>query len=167
MVSGSQASYLCRLREFKRPANGGKILSLDAPRQPIHRMPPVVVPVTEMGEEMEEEEFYRSPVASMPPQRGVPPIASLLQFPTPHPHFYLGSNDDQHERAQSRAARAAAIRRKSSAVRPPPLSSSSDRPGFFSREQIMELYHNCLRLASENVGLARPQTLEPYVFFFF
>ncbi|XP_026659351.2 condensin complex subunit 2-like isoform X2 [Phoenix dactylifera] len=103
-----------------------------------------------MGEETEEEELYRSQVASIPPQRGALPMASRLQYPTPHPHFFLGSNDDQLERAQSRAARSAAIRLKSSALHPPPPFSSSDRPGFFDTEQIMELYHNCLRLASEN-----------------
>ncbi|XP_073110424.1 condensin complex subunit 2 isoform X3 [Elaeis guineensis] len=135
---------------FKRPTNGGKVLSLKAPGRPIRRIPLVVVPATEMGDETEVADLYRSPAASMPPQRGAPPMASRLQSPTLQPNFFLGSNDDQLERAQSRAARAAAIRRKSSALHPPPPSSSSDRPRFFSREQIMELYHNCLRLASEN-----------------
>lgn len=137
---------------------------LKAPGQPIRRISVVVVPVTEMGEETEETGFYRSPVASMPSQRGAPPMASRLQSATPNPHFFLGSNDDQLERAQSRAARTAIIRRKSSALCPPPPSSSG-RSGLFSREQIMELYHNCLRLASENVGLAWPQTLALFVSF--
>ncbi|KAF9610382.1 hypothetical protein IFM89_022137 [Coptis chinensis] len=57
----------------------------------------------------------------------------------------LFSNNDQLERA-----RAAAIRRKSIlVVSPPPLQSQSD-PLCFSKEQITELFTNCIKLASEN-----------------
>ncbi|KAF9608000.1 hypothetical protein IFM89_004881 [Coptis chinensis] len=62
----------------------------------------------------------------------------------------LFSNNDQLERARARAARAAAIRRKSIlVVSPPPLQSQSD-PLCFSKEQITELFTNCIKLASEN-----------------
>ncbi|KAG9447625.1 hypothetical protein H6P81_013753 [Aristolochia fimbriata] len=71
------------------------------------------------------------------------PMASRLQSPTGP--FVLGSNNDQLERAQARAARAAASRRKSLA-RPPPL----DRSDMLSRDQITELFQNCIKLASEN-----------------
>lgn len=87
---------------------------------------------------------------SSPPMTKPPRVASMstrLQSPTSHP-FHLGSNDDQLERAQARAARAAAIRRKPTA--PPPPSHSGDHV-LFDKNQIMELYHNCIKLASENV----------------
>ncbi|KAJ0982430.1 hypothetical protein J5N97_010685 [Dioscorea zingiberensis] len=95
-----------------------------------------------MGEQKDGE--YSSPVPSKP-HRGAP-MSSRLQSPTAHP-FHLGSNDDQLERAQARAARAAAIRRKPSL--PPPPSYSGDHV-FLDKNQIMELYHNCIKLASEN-----------------
>ncbi|XP_010244120.1 PREDICTED: condensin complex subunit 2 [Nelumbo nucifera] len=77
------------------------------------------------------------------------PMASRLQSPTSP--FFLGSNDDQLERAQARAARAAAIRRKSIAAAvasaaPPPQSSDL----CLGKEQILELFQNCIKLASEN-----------------
>ncbi|XP_072995563.1 condensin complex subunit 2 isoform X2 [Typha latifolia] len=86
------------------------------------------------------------------PSRPLPPrtpMASRLQSPTSFP---LGSNDDQLERAQARAARAASIRRKPSSAaavataqeNPPP---SSD---LLHHDQIMDLFHNCIKLASEN-----------------
>ncbi|XP_030539605.1 condensin complex subunit 2 isoform X2 [Rhodamnia argentea] len=73
-------------------------------------------------------------------------IANRIQSPTSP--FFLGSNDDDLERAQARAARAAAIRRKPVAAHPPPESSDAD-PGL-GKQQILELFHNCIKLASEN-----------------
>ncbi|PON42539.1 Condensin complex subunit 2/barren [Parasponia andersonii] len=74
------------------------------------------------------------------------PMASRLQSPTSP--FFLGSNDDQLERAQARAARAAAIRRKSIAVNKLPSYGDTDR--CLGKQQILELFQNCIRLASEN-----------------
>ncbi|KAK6259484.1 Condensin complex subunit 2/barren - like 1 [Theobroma cacao] len=73
------------------------------------------------------------------------PMASRIQSPTSP--FFLGSNDDRLERAQARAARAAAVRRKSVAphVRPP-----TDPDPCLAKDQILELFHNCIKLASEN-----------------
>ncbi|KAF8414131.1 hypothetical protein HHK36_002130 [Tetracentron sinense] len=71
------------------------------------------------------------------------PMASRLQSPTSP--FFLGSNDDQLERAQARAARAAAIRRKSIAATALPSSDIC-----LGKEQIVELFQNCIKLASEN-----------------
>uniref|UniRef100_A0A5B7B666 Condensin complex subunit 2 n=1 Tax=Davidia involucrata TaxID=16924 RepID=A0A5B7B666_DAVIN len=75
------------------------------------------------------------------------PMASRLQSPTSA--FFLDSNDDKLERAQARAARAAAIRRKSIAATghphpPPPLDPCLEK------QQILELFQNCIKLASEN-----------------
>uniref|UniRef100_A0A7N0TU02 Condensin complex subunit 2 n=1 Tax=Kalanchoe fedtschenkoi TaxID=63787 RepID=A0A7N0TU02_KALFE len=74
-------------------------------------------------------------------------IAARIRSPTTP--FFLGSNDDKFERAQSRAARAAAIRRKSIAasLQPPPSHNPND---FLDKSQILELYQNCIKLASEN-----------------
>lgn len=68
---------------------------------------------------------------------------------SPSSPFFLGSNDDKLERAQARAARAAAIRRKLSATDPLPDANSSD--SFLDKQQILELFSNCIKLASENV----------------
>nr|XP_043628578.1 condensin complex subunit 2-like [Erigeron canadensis] len=62
--------------------------------------------------------------------------------------FCLGSNDDNLERAQARAARAAFIRRK-----PVTLNNNNADPKddkFLGPEQIMDLFQNCIKLASEN-----------------
>jgi condensin complex subunit 2 len=64
-------------------------------------------------------------------------------------NFFVGSNDDQLERAAARAARAAAIRRTSCAVNFNPQPSDSDP--VLNKQQILELFRNCIRLASENV----------------
>ena len=82
-------------------------------------------------------------------QRQRPPMAARLQSPTSP---FLGSNDDQLERAQARAARAAAFRRKPVDIRPPSRPSLSST-SCLDREQIIELFHNCVKLASENVSL--------------
>lgn len=76
------------------------------------------------------------------------PTTALLQSPTSHA-FPLGSNDDELERAQARAARAASIRRRSFA--PNPSAATSTRHDLLDRDQIMDLFHNCVKLASENV----------------
>ncbi|KAK2988606.1 hypothetical protein RJ640_026103 [Escallonia rubra] len=76
------------------------------------------------------------------------------QIMSPTSPFFLGSNDDKLERAQARAARAAAIRRK--AV---PASSAADPPPSdpcLGKHQILELFQNCIKLASENVRITDP-----------
>ncbi|CAL5342383.1 unnamed protein product [Camellia sinensis] len=70
-------------------------------------------------------------------------MASRLQSPTST--FFLGSNNDQLERAQARAARAAAIRRKTALASPPPAPDPC-----LDKQQILELFQNCIKLASEN-----------------
>ncbi|KAK7263497.1 hypothetical protein RJT34_31088 [Clitoria ternatea] len=70
-----------------------------------------------------------------------------LRIQSPTGPFFLGSNDDQLERAQARAARAAAIRRKSLAISQPPLSDSDP---CLNKQQILDLFQNCIKLASEN-----------------
>ncbi|KAK9089733.1 hypothetical protein Scep_028815 [Stephania cephalantha] len=84
------------------------------------------------------------------PKQQRPPMASRLQSPTSP--FFLGSNDDKLERAQARAARAAASRRKSvtvGAVAGVGVGVVPPDP-CFSRSQIVELFQNCIKLASEN-----------------
>ncbi|KAK8959320.1 Condensin complex subunit 2 [Platanthera guangdongensis] len=76
------------------------------------------------------------------------PISSRLQSPTFNP-FPLGSNDDELEREQARAARAASIRRKSVLAAAAPTTLPS-LPSLLERDQIMDLLQNCLKLASEN-----------------
>ncbi|KAA0034790.1 condensin complex subunit 2 [Cucumis melo var. makuwa] len=79
------------------------------------------------------------------PQKQRRPVPSVLQSPTSP--FFLGSNDDQLERAQARAARAAANRRKSIATN---LLPREDPNIFLDKRQILELFQNCIKLASEN-----------------
>ncbi|EPS60912.1 hypothetical protein M569_13888 [Genlisea aurea] len=62
--------------------------------------------------------------------------------------YFVGSNDDQFERAEARVARAAAIRRKS--VVRSSNSNSSNADACLGKDQILELFHNCIKLASEN-----------------
>ncbi|XVF21003.1 hypothetical protein REPUB_Repub12eG0053100 [Reevesia pubescens] len=73
------------------------------------------------------------------------PMAARIQSPTSP--FFLGSNDDKLERAQARAARAAAIRRKSVA---PHAQPPTDSDPCLAKDQILELFQNCIKLASEN-----------------
>ncbi|KAL8478231.1 hypothetical protein ACS0TY_030215 [Phlomoides rotata] len=61
--------------------------------------------------------------------------------------FFIGSNDDQLERAQARAARAAAIRRKPAFLN---TSASITADPCLGKEQILDLFQNCIKLASEN-----------------
>lgn len=88
----------------------------------------------------------RSPDPAMGQKQRVP-VASLIQSPTSP--FFLSPNDDQQERAQARAARAAAIRRKSIAVNA--LPQRDDPDPCLGKQQILELFNNCIKLASENV----------------
>ncbi|KAK4275438.1 hypothetical protein QN277_018521 [Acacia crassicarpa] len=69
------------------------------------------------------------------------PMGNRLQSPTSP--FFLGSNDDQLECAQSSAARVASTRRN--VADPPPPADSG-----LSSDQIVELFRNCIKLASEN-----------------
>nr|XP_011461065.1 PREDICTED: condensin complex subunit 2-like [Fragaria vesca subsp. vesca] len=71
-------------------------------------------------------------------------MASEIQSPAP---FVLSPNNDQLERAQVRAARAAAYRRKAATVTG--LASPPIDP-CLSEEQVAELFHRCIKLASEN-----------------
>ncbi|KAL2464881.1 Condensin complex subunit 2 [Abeliophyllum distichum] len=66
---------------------------------------------------------------------------------SPTSPFFLGSNDDKLERAQARAARAAAVRRKPAAST---TASSPKADPCLGKEQILELFQNCIKLASEN-----------------
>ncbi|KAL9384750.1 hypothetical protein Peur_021760 [Populus x canadensis] len=77
------------------------------------------------------------------------PKQRLPRIQSPTSPFFLGSNDDNLERAQARAARAAAIRRKTIAAhsQPPPLQ---DPDPCLDKQQILDLFHNCIKLASEN-----------------
>ncbi|XP_056697688.1 condensin complex subunit 2 isoform X1 [Spinacia oleracea] len=76
------------------------------------------------------------------PMKQKPPI------PAPTSPYFLGSNDDQLERAAARAARAAAFRRKPVEVHH--FRSSLPPASCLNRRQIMELFQNCVKLASEN-----------------
>ncbi|KAH9803909.1 Condensin complex subunit 2 [Citrus sinensis] len=88
--------------------------------------------------------------ALSPRQRGT--MSNRLHSPTRQRQFFLGSNNDQLEREQARAARAAAIRRRKATS-----TSSSPLPEdpCLSEEQIVELLQNCIKLASENVSAPR------------
>ncbi|XP_075671051.1 condensin complex subunit 2-like [Castanea sativa] len=77
-------------------------------------------------------------------QRGT--AANHLQSPTSP--LFLGSNDDQLERAQARAARAAANRRVAPTNNTAATNTTTDP--YLSKEQIVDLFHNCIKLASEN-----------------
>ncbi|VAI60947.1 unnamed protein product [Triticum turgidum subsp. durum] len=94
-----------------------------------------------------------SPAAG-PPQAPTPPPArgmaagSRLLLQSPPPAFPLGSNDDQLERARARAmARAASVRRRSLAAS---LAPKTPHPDLLNRDEVMDLFHNCIKLASEN-----------------
>ena len=80
-------------------------------------------------------------------QRGT--TANRLQSPTSP--LFLGSNDDQLERAQARAARAAANRRVAPSTTSAAINTTTDP--YLSKEQIVDLFHNCIKLASENVSI--------------
>ncbi|KAM1512471.1 hypothetical protein PS1_024503 [Malus domestica] len=70
------------------------------------------------------------------------PMAARLQSPTSP--FFLGSNDDNRERAQARATPPAAIRRKSVALNL--LPQQGDPKHGLGKAQILELFQNCIKL---------------------
>lgn len=85
-------------------------------------------------------------------------MASRLQSPVFNPNpLTLESNDDDLERAQARAARVASIRRKSVVFSPPPPPNRRRQleNSLLDNDQIMELFHNCIKLASENVRYSK------------
>ncbi|KAI5412606.1 hypothetical protein KIW84_057315 [Lathyrus oleraceus] len=77
-----------------------------------------------------------------------PTTVSKRRIPISASNFFVGSNDDHRERAAARAARAAAIRRTSRSVNFQSLPSDSDP--CLNKNQIIELFHRCIKLASEN-----------------
>ena len=84
-----------------------------------------------------------------PKQRPTSTANTRIQAPTSP--FFLGSNNDRLEREQARAARVAASRRRSVVFgRGPQLEKESDP--CFDKQQILELFQNCIKLASENVS---------------
>nr|CAB3477281.1 unnamed protein product [Digitaria exilis] len=88
------------------------------------------------------------PARTPPPARGTA-AGSRVMLQSPPPAFPLCSNDDQLERARARAAaRAASVRRRSLAASIAP--SKDPRHDLLNREQVMDLFHNCIKLASEN-----------------
>lgn len=99
--------------------------------------------------------------ALSPRQRGT--MSNRLHSPTRQRQFFLGSNNDQLEREQARAARAAAIRRRKATS-----TSSSPLPEApcLSEEQIVELLQNCIKLASENVSAPRVMFLKQNFYIF-
>ncbi|KAF5481033.1 hypothetical protein F2P56_001724 [Juglans regia] len=75
--------------------------------------------------------------------------SAVPRIQSPISPFFLGSNDDQLERAQARAARAAKVRRKS--IAPPRLCDGDPEPDpCLGKQQILDLFRNCIKLASEN-----------------
>ncbi|XP_052114751.1 condensin complex subunit 2 isoform X1 [Arachis duranensis] len=89
-----------------------------------------------------------SPNPTMAGQKQRLPMAARIQSPTSP--FFLGSNDDKLERAQARAARAAAIRRKNVAANLNSQSSDANSDPCLNKQQILDLFKNCIKLASEN-----------------
>ncbi|XP_015581036.1 condensin complex subunit 2 [Ricinus communis] len=80
-------------------------------------------------------------------QRSPLPPAMVYRSPTTN-SFLLGSNNGQLERLQARAAaRAAAIRRKATTFASSPPRSHVP---CLSQDQIIELFQNCIKLATEN-----------------
>lgn len=76
------------------------------------------------------------------------PLKERAQTPA---HHLFSPNDDDFERAQVRAARAAASRRKSTVGPPPDLQASGiESDKLLAKNQILELFQNCIKLASEN-----------------
>ena len=90
------------------------------------------------------------------------PLKTRVQSPG---HHLLTPNDDDYERAQVRKARAAALRRKSgigaeiAAAGSGQATPSQDDIGVLSREHILELHNNCIKLAAENVRVHLAHTL--------
>ncbi|KAF2950548.1 condensin complex subunit 2 isoform X3 [Oryza sativa Japonica Group] len=92
-----------------------------------------------------------APAPTPPPARGTAAGPRLLLLQSPPPAFPLGSNDDQLERARARAAaRAASVRRRSLAASLAPRAAAQQQHDLLNRDQVMDLFHNCIKLASEN-----------------
>jgi condensin complex subunit 2 len=82
------------------------------------------------------------------------PLKARVHSPAP---CLLTPNDDDRERAQLRLARAAALRRKSGLAPDVEERLSTTRQqesNVLSKERILELHNNCIKLAAENVRLA-------------
>lgn len=76
------------------------------------------------------------------------PLKERVQTPA---RLIFSPNDDDFERAQVRAARAAASRRKSTVGPPPDFQASGiESDKLLAKNQILELFQNCIKLASEN-----------------
>ncbi|CAN8247681.1 unnamed protein product [Cochlearia groenlandica] len=86
-------------------------------------------------------------LSPIPKQKPASTTATRIQAPTSP--FFIGSNDDRLEREQARAARVAACRRKSVVFARGPLPEKESDP-CFDKQQILELFQNCIKLASEN-----------------
>ncbi|KAG8051727.1 hypothetical protein GUJ93_ZPchr0001g31443 [Zizania palustris] len=96
---------------------------------------------------MPAAEAAPAPARTPPPARGAA-AGSRLLLQSPPSAFPLGSNDDQLERARARAAaRAASVRRRSLAASLAPKAQQSD---LLNRDEVMDLFQNCIKLASEN-----------------
>ncbi|XP_012572622.1 condensin complex subunit 2-like isoform X1 [Cicer arietinum] len=77
-----------------------------------------------------------------------PTTLNKKRLPISSTNFFVASNDDRLERAAARAARAASILRTS---RPVNFNSQpSDPVPCLNKHQILDLFHNCIKLASEN-----------------
>lgn len=82
------------------------------------------------------------------------PLRQRIQ--SPGHALRLTPNDDETERAQVRRARAAALRRKSGfgslgASLSSVAAAAAEESNVLSREHILELHNNCIKLAAENV----------------
>ncbi|KAI4322508.1 hypothetical protein L6164_022196 [Bauhinia variegata] len=73
-----------------------------------------------------------------------------LSHPISEESFFLGLQHDQLERTQARAVRSAAIRRKSIAGNLQSQCANANSDPCLNKQQILELFHNCIKLASEN-----------------
>ncbi len=80
------------------------------------------------------------------------PLKARVQSPGPR---LLTPNDDDAERAQMRVARATTLLRKSSGMMMAfdfeQVSTPQRESNVLSRDRILELHNNCIKLAAENV----------------
>ncbi|AEC08703.1 unnamed protein product [Arabidopsis thaliana] len=86
---------------------------------------------------------------SLTPNPKQKPASTTTRIQAPTSPFFLGSNDDRLEREQARAARAAASRRRSVIFARGSQPETESDP-CFDKQQILELFQNCIKLASEN-----------------
>ncbi|CAN1161306.1 Condensin complex subunit 2 [Linum perenne] len=121
-------------------------------------------PAENQKSKKKSDRFLKSPVQSsatmaeeiLSPNNPLQKQQRLPRIQSPTGNFFLGSNNDQLERAQARAARAAAVRRKHVAGVNglPPSSASEDaesaHPCCLTKQQILDLFSNCIKLVSEN-----------------